>query len=139
MIFPSGIVSRKKEEDVAEHYRKRLRIITPDVRRKVSNLSGGNQQKVVLAKWLATESDFLIFDEPTRGVDVGAKEEIHFLIDDLARQGKGILVISSDLPELLTIADRIYVMREGCIVKEFKDSRVTQEEIIAFAAGGLVT
>ncbi|MDD4080097.1 MAG: sugar ABC transporter ATP-binding protein [Eubacteriales bacterium] len=138
MLFPMGIVRRKKEKDIAENYRKRLRIITPDTKRNVSNLSGGNQQKVVLAKWLATESDFLIFDEPTRGVDVGAKEEIHFLIDDLARNGKGILVISSDLPELLTIADRIYVMREGRIVKEFKDSHVTQEEIIAFAAGGVV-
>jgi ABC-type sugar transport system ATPase subunit len=105
----------------------------------VSNLSGGNQQKVVLAKWLATESDLLIFDEPTRGVDVGAKEEIHTLIDELARHGKGILVISSDLPELLTIADRIYVMREGCIVKEFTDCHVTQEEIISYAAGGIIS
>ena len=137
-IFPTGIVDVAKEKKLAEEYRGKLRIATPDVERDVVNLSGGNQQKVVLAKWLSTNSEFLVFDEPTRGIDVGAKEEIHNLIDDLARQGVGILMISSDLPEVLTMSDRIYVMREGRIVKEIEEvtSETTQEEVIAYATGG---
>lgn len=135
-IFPSGIVDKKKERKLAEDYRQRLRIATPDVERDVVNLSGGNQQKVVLAKWLSTDSEFLVFDEPTRGIDVGAKEEIHNMIDNLAKQGVGILMISSDLPEILTLSDRIYVMREGRIVKEIQHEGVTQEEVIAYATGG---
>ena len=137
-IFPSGIVDVKKERRLAEEYRQKLRIATPDIERNVVSLSGGNQQKVVLAKWLSTNSEFLVFDEPTRGIDVGAKEEIHRLIDELARQGVGILMISSDLPEVLTLSDRIYVMREGQIVKEIETvtAETTQEEIIAYATGG---
>ena len=137
-IFPSGIVDVGKERKLAEEFRGKLRIATPDVERDVVNLSGGNQQKVVLAKWLSTNSEFLVFDEPTRGIDVGAKEEIHHLIDDLARQGVGILMISSDLPEVLTMSDRIYVMRAGHIVKEIDHvtSETTQEEVIAWATGG---
>ena len=135
-IFPSGIVDKRKERRLAEEYHKKLRIATPDVERNVVDLSGGNQQKVVLAKWLCTDSEFLVFDEPTRGIDVGAKEEIHNLIDSLARQGVGILMISSDLPEVLTLSDRIYVMREGRIVKEIQHEGVTQEEVIAYATGG---
>ena len=137
-IFPSGIVDVKKERRLAEEYRQKLRIATPDIERNVVSLSGGNQQKVVLAKWLSTNSEFLVFDEPTRGIDVGAKEEIHRLIDELARQGVGILMISSDLPEVLTLSDRIYVMREGQIVKEIEtvSAETTQEEIIAYATGG---
>jgi ribose transport system ATP-binding protein len=98
-------------------------------------LSGGTQQKVVLAKWLCTESKMLIFDEPTRGIDVGAKEEIHSLMNNLAGKGVGILMISSELPEILTLSDRIYVMREGTIVKALDAPATTQEEIIGFAAG----
>lgn len=135
-IFPSGIVDVRKERELAESFRKKLKMATPDVERNVVNLSGGNQQKVVLAKWLSTDSEFLIFDEPTRGIDVGAKEEIHCMINDLARQGVGILMISSDLPEVLTLSDRIYVMREGSIVKEIDHEGVTQEEVIAYATGG---
>ena len=135
-IFPSGIVDKRKERRMAEDYRQKLRMATPDVERNVVNLSGGNQQKVVLAKWLSTDSQFLVFDEPTRGIDVGAKEEIHNMIDGLARQGVGILMISSDLPEVLTLSDRIYVMREGRIVKEIAHEGVTQEEVIAYATGG---
>ena len=136
-IFPSGIVDVRKERRMAEDYRKRLRIVTPDTERNVVDLSGGNQQKVVLAKWLSTDSEFLIFDEPTRGIDVGAKEEIHNMIDGLARQGVGILMISSDLPEVLTLSDRIYVMREGRIATEITHDDVTQEEVIAYATGGV--
>ena len=90
---------------------------------------------MVLAKWMCTDSDFLIFDEPTRGIDVGAKEEIHNLMNDLACKGVGIIMISSDLPEILTLSDRIYVMREGRIVKELTGESATQEEIIGYAAG----
>jgi ABC-type sugar transport system ATPase subunit len=117
-------------------YREKLRMVTPDVSRDVIALSGGNQQKVILAKWLCTDSKFLIFDEPTRGIDVGAKEEIHNLINDLANQGVGILMISSDLPEIMTMSDRIYVMRDGQIVKELDGYHTTQEEVISYAAGG---
>ena len=137
-VFPSGIVDVRKERKIAEDYRQKLRMATPDVERNVVNLSGGNQQKVVLAKWLNTDSEFLVFDEPTRGIDVGAKEEIHNMIDSLARQGVGILMISSDLPEVLTLSDRIYVMREGSIVKEITHDNVTQEEVVSYATGGAV-
>jgi len=138
-IFPSGIVDVKKERKIAEEFRKKLRMATPDVERDVKALSGGTQQKVVLAKWLSTDSEFLVFDEPTRGIDVGAKEEIHNMIVDLAERGVGILMISSDLPEVLTLSDRIYVMREGRIVREIDHEGVMQEEVIAYATGGAAT
>jgi ABC-type sugar transport system ATPase subunit len=105
-----------------------------DVTQPVGELSGGNQQKVVLAKWLATEPKVLILDEPTRGVDVGAKEEIHKLIDDLAKQGLGILVISSDLPEILALSDRIIVIREGRIAGELPGGS-NAEDVLQLAVG----
>ena len=135
-IFPSGIVDNKKETYIAQDYRTKLRMATPDVIRNVLALSGGTQQKVVLAKWLCTDSEFVVFDEPTRGIDVGAKDEIHTMIDELAKSGVGILMISSDLPEVLTMSDRIYVMREGAIVKELTGSKTTQEEVISYATVG---
>ena len=138
-LFPKGIVDVKKERRIAEEYRRKLRMATPDVERDVKALSGGTQQKVVLAKWLSTDSEFLVFDEPTRGIDVGAKEEIHNMIVDLAERGVGILMISSDLPEVLTLSDRIYVMREGRIVREIDHEGVMQEEVIAYATGGAAT
>jgi ABC-type sugar transport system ATPase subunit len=100
-------------------------------------LSGGNQQKVVLGKWLSTQSRILIFDEPTRGIDIGARNEIYHLIDNLARNGVSILLISSDLPEIMTIADRVYIMREGRIVKELDVTDTTQETIAGYAIGGV--
>jgi len=135
-LFPSGIVNEKKEHTIAMDYRDQLRIATPDVTRNVVALSGGNQQKVILAKWLCTNSRFIIFDEPTRGIDVGAKEEIHNMINELASQGVGILMISSDLPEIMTMSDRVYVMRDGHIVKELDGYTTSQEEVIAYAVGG---
>jgi putative multiple sugar transport system ATP-binding protein len=96
----------------------------------VVNLSGGNQQKVVLAKWLFAQPELLILDEPTRGIDVGAKYEIYTLIDELARQGKGILMISSEMPELLGMCDRICVMNEGRFVAEFPRAQASQEAIM---------
>jgi ribose transport system ATP-binding protein len=135
-LFPSGVINEKKEQSIAMDYRDQLRIATPDVTRDVVALSGGNQQKVILAKWLCTNSRFIIFDEPTRGIDVGAKEEIHNMINVLASQGVGILMISSDLPEIMTLSDRIYVMRDGHIVKELDGYNTSQEEVIAYAVGG---
>jgi len=134
-LFPSGILSLSRERDIAKRYVRDLAMAAPDVARMAKFLSGGTQQKVVLAKWLCTESKMLIFDEPTRGIDVGAKEEIHSLMNGLAAKGVGILMISSELPEILTLSDRIYVMREGAIVQELDASATTQEEIIGFAAG----
>jgi ABC-type sugar transport system ATPase subunit len=97
-------------------------------------LSGGNQQKLLIARWLLAKSRFMIFDEPTRGIDVGAKKEVYALLNRLAEQGKAILFISSELPELFGIADRILVMRRGSLVGNFKTSETTQEEIMHFAA-----
>lgn len=135
-LFPSGVVDEKLERSIAMDYREKLRMATPDVTRDVVALSGGNQQKVILAKWLCTQSRFLILDEPTRGIDVGAKEEIHNLVNDLANQGVGILMISSDLPEIMLMSDRIYVMKDGRVVKELDGYNTTQEEVIAYATGG---
>jgi ribose transport system ATP-binding protein len=137
-LFPSGIVDEKLERSIALDYREKLRMATPDVTRDVVALSGGNQQKVILAKWLCTQSRFLILDEPTRGIDVGAKEEIHNLVNDLANQGVGILMISSDLPEIMLMSDRIYVMKDGRVVKELDGYSTTQEEVIAYATGGKI-
>lgn len=135
-LFPSGIVNEKKENAVALDFRQRLNIVTPDVDREVLVLSGGNQQKVILAKWLCTNSNFMIFDEPTRGIDVGAKDEIHQLMNQLAERGVAILMISSDLPEIMTLSDRVYVMRDGKIVQELNGYQTSQEEIISYAVGG---
>lgn len=101
----------------------------------VGALSGGNQQKTVLARWLMRDADVLILDEPTRGVDIGAKSEIYALINDIAAQGKAILVISSDLPEAIGICDRLLVMRHGRIVQEFSSHSVTEEDVMAYATG----
>jgi ribose transport system ATP-binding protein len=111
-------------------------LATPSVERLVKFLSGGTQQKVVLAKWLSTQSRLLIFDEPTRGIDVGAKSEIHQLMDSLVHQGCAVLMISSELPEILNMSDRIYVMRDGTIVKEFARGDASQEGILRYAMAG---
>ncbi len=115
-------------------YVDRFRIKTPSIEQLVGLLSGGNQQKVVLAKWLATEPRMLIVDEPTRGVDVGTKAEIYGLMRELARGGLAILVISSDLPEVLTISDRILVMRGGMLAGEISFDEASEERIMALAA-----
>ena len=130
-----GLIDRKAELDMAEGYRKQLSIRSPDVVIDVGKLSGGNQQKVMLAKWLETKPRLLIFDEPTRGIDVGAKTEVHGIIRELAKQGVAIIVISSDLPEVMTMADRVLVMREGRQMGVFDIATCTQESIIALATG----
>ncbi len=132
-------LDRKKEMTTVQSFVSDLRIKTPHFYQRVRNLSGGNQQKVVLAKWLATQPDFLIFDEPTRGIDVGAKAEIYHLMRNIAAQGKGILMISSELPEILGMSDRIYVMHEGTIVKEFTQGEAVSEEQVMYFAAGLHT
>jgi putative multiple sugar transport system ATP-binding protein len=129
-IARRGVLDKDEERSVAEDYRKRLRIKTSDVDAGVSKLSGGNQQKVVLAKWMFTDPDLLILDEPTRGIDVGAKYEIYTIIRDLAAQGKGVLLISSELPELLGMADRIYTVFEGSITDDVPVADASAERLM---------
>jgi len=126
-----GVINEGEESQVSEKYRKAMNIRTPSVFQRVVNLSGGNQQKVVLAKWLFSEPDVLILDEPTRGVDVGAKFEIYGIINKLSEQGKGVLMISSEMPELLGMCDRIYVMNEGELVGELTAAEASQERIMS--------
>ncbi len=130
-----GLINRKAERAMADSYRDQLAIRSPDVLIDVGKLSGGNQQKVMLAKWLETTPRILIFDEPTRGIDVGAKAEVHNIIRELAKKGVAIIVISSDLPEVLALADRILVMREGRQMGIFDIATATQENIMALATG----
>ena len=128
-----GFVRRAQEKLAFAGYIESLRIKVPHQEQLARNLSGGNQQKVVLAKWLESNSDIIIIDEPTRGIDVGAKYEIYLLINDLAAQGKSILMISSELPEVLGMSDRVLVMHEGRIVGEITDvAHATQEQILSF-------
>ena len=124
------VVDNDEEFRVAEEYRKSLRTKTPSVNEGVAKLSGGNQQKVVLAKWMFTDPDLLILDEPTRGIDVGAKYEIYGIIQKLADQGKGVIVISSELPELLGLSDRIYTIFEGSITGELTREHASQESLM---------
>lgn len=125
------ILNEAKESKIAEKYRQTLQIRTPSVHQSVVNLSGGNQQKVVLSKWLFSNPDILILDEPTRGIDVGAKFEIYGIINELAAQGKGVIMISSEMPELLGMCDRIYVMNQGGFVGELSATDATQERIMS--------
>ncbi|WP_109463866.1 multiple monosaccharide ABC transporter ATP-binding protein [Albibacillus kandeliae] len=130
-IASNGVVDRAREAEVAEDYRGRLAIKSSSIEQPTVNLSGGNQQKVVLSKWLFADPDILILDEPTRGIDVGAKFEIYTVIRDLAAQGKAIIVISSELPELLGVTDRLYIMNEGRFVGEMPTAEASQEKIMS--------
>jgi len=130
-----GLIQRRGEEATAEHYRERLSIRTPSIQHPVAMLSGGNQQKVMLSKWLNTRPQILILDEPTRGIDVGAKAEVHHIINELAAQGLGLILISSDMPEILAMSDRILVMREGRQMGVFTRAEATQETILTAAMG----
>ena len=131
----NGIVNTKKEDEIATKYKERINIKTPSMLQQVINLSGGNQQKVVLAKSLAAESDILIFDEPTRGIDVGAKQEIYRLMSELADSGIAILMISSDMEELLGMSDRIIVLCEGEMAGEVRKEQFDQHHILDLASG----
>ncbi|MDT8854371.1 sugar ABC transporter ATP-binding protein [Paracoccaceae bacterium Fryx2] len=125
-----GVIDSNRERKVAEDYKTQLNTRTPTVFQRVVNLSGGNQQKVVLAKWLFTDPDVLILDEPTRGIDVGAKFEIYAIINQLADQGRGVILISSEMPELLGMCDRIMVMNKGSFVGELSRAQASQERIM---------
>ena len=125
------VIDEDKEHAVAEEYREKLKIKTPGVEQLVGNLSGGNQQKVLLAKWMFAGPDIMILDEPTRGIDVGAKYEIYCIINDLAAAGKSVIMISSELPEVLGMSDRIYIMNASKVIGEMKASEATQENIMA--------
>jgi len=130
-ISSHTVIDGDKEYAVAEEYRNKLKTKTPTVEQLVGNLSGGNQQKVLLAKWMFAEPDIMLLDEPTRGIDVGAKYEIYCIINDLAAAGKSVVMISSELPEVLGMSDRIYIMNEGKFVGEMKAEDATQENIMA--------
>ena len=130
-ISKRTVIDQDKEYQVAVEYKERLKTKCPSVEQNVGNLSGGNQQKVLLAKWMFAEPDILILDEPTRGIDVGAKYEIYCIINDLVSEGKSVIMISSELPEVLGMSDRIYVMNEGKIAGELTRQEATQERIMA--------
>ena len=132
------LVDRKRERDIATEYSQRLQVKSAGIDQLTQALSGGNQQKVVIGKWLATRPSLLILDEPTRGVDIGAKAEVHRIISHLAAEGMAIILISSELPEILGMSDRILVMHEGRVTGEFDRSEADQEKVM-FAATGQVT
>jgi putative multiple sugar transport system ATP-binding protein len=129
-VSTGGVINEGREFGVAEDYRRKLNIRSPSVLARTVNLSGGNQQKVVLAKWLFSSPEVLMLDEPTRGIDVGAKYEIYTIIAELAAQGKCVLMISSEMPELLGLCDRIYVLNGGRFVAQFSAAEATQEKIM---------
>ena len=129
------VVDRKAETKLAEDYKTRLKIKTPFLDQVASGLSGGNQQKVVIAKALAANPDILIFDEPTRGIDIGARHEIYLLMNELAEQGKSILMVSSDMEELLGMSERIIVLHEGEQMGELKREEFSQEKVLSLASG----
>jgi ribose transport system ATP-binding protein len=132
-LFKGLLINDKKADGYSDDYVEKLHTKTPSSRTRVGSLSGGNQQKVVIAKWLLRDCDILIFDEPTRGIDVGAKSEIYKLMNQLASEGKSIIMISSDMPELLRMSDRVVVMCEGRKTGELDISEATQESIMTLA------
>jgi ribose transport system ATP-binding protein len=132
-ITSAGMIRPRRERELVGGYVDRMAVKTPSLRQCVRNLSGGNQQKVVLAKWLATEPKVLLLDEPTRGIDINAKKEIYAIIDELARSGLGVVMVSSELPEILAIADRILVLAEGRLTAEFSRDDATEERVLKAA------
>ena len=132
--FIKGVfVNKSREEHITDEYIKRLSVKTPSQNASIRNLSGGNQQKVIIASWLAAKPEVIIMDEPTRGIDVGAKAEIYALMNDLTKQGIAIIMISSELPEIVNMSDRVVVMREGAVSKVLDKEDITPEEIIKYA------
>jgi len=132
-ISKRGVVNNNAEVKIANEYKTSLNIKTPSVEQKVGNLSGGNQQKVSLGKWLFVKPDVLILDEPTRGIDVGAKYEIYMIMTRLVEQGMCIIMISSELPEVLGMSDRVYIVSSGKIAGELPIEEATQEKIMHLA------
>jgi ABC-type sugar transport system ATPase subunit len=134
LIGMKRVINIARENKIAEEFASQLSVKWLGPQAPANSLSGGNQQKLLIARWLLAKSEFMIFDEPTRGIDVGAKKEVYVLLNNLAGEGKAILFISSELPELLGITDRILVMRRGKLVGNLKTSETTQEEIMHLAA-----
>jgi ribose transport system ATP-binding protein len=130
-----GVLQLSKELALVKKMIQDLRIKTPGPEFIVVNMSGGNQQKVILARWLSVGTRIFILDEPTRGIDIGSKSEIYQIMDDLTKQGVGIIMISSELPEILGMSDRIMVMREGTIVKELSRAEASEETVMNYAVG----
>jgi ribose transport system ATP-binding protein len=137
-LSTASVIDRLTEKKLAQNYRESLAIKTPSLEQQVNNLSGGNQQKVVLAKWLLAKSDLIIFDEPTRGIDVGAKYEIYRLIGQLIEDGKTIIMISSEMEELIGMADRILVLADGKLCGELQNHEFDQERIMKYASGEMI-
>ena len=129
-ISKGGFVDDKATYDIYNEYHDKLRISSPSSEQQIVYLSGGNQQKVVIGKWLTTEPDLLILDEPTRGIDVGSKSEIHKLIADLAESGMAVIVISSEMPEIMGVSNRIYTIAQGLITGELTGDEITEENLI---------
>jgi ribose transport system ATP-binding protein len=127
-------VNKREEQRIGNYYKDAMRIKTPSIEQKIKNLSGGNQQKVIIARWLASEPTLVIFDEPTRGIDVGAKSEIYTLVNELVESGKAVLMISSEMEEVMGMSDRIIVLREGRISGMLNRKEFNQETIMAFAS-----
>ena len=136
LISPGLFYMPRKEERIGDEYVKKLGTKTKSAASLVSTLSGGNQQKVVLAKWFNTEGEIFLFDEPTRGIDVGAKQEIYRLMTDLLNEGKAIIMVSSDMPEVISMSDRVMVMKEGRIVREISGDKITEENVLELSIGG---
>jgi D-xylose transport system ATP-binding protein len=132
-----GTISRSQEIKIVGEYVRKLGVKTPTIETVIKTLSGGNQQKVIIGKWLNTEPKIFILDEPTRGIDIGAKVEIYKLLHTLAEQGVAVIMISSELPEILGLSDRILVMCEGRIAGEFNRTAATKEKIMEYATGGI--
>lgn len=135
-INSSGILSTKAEYEVADRYATRLRVKAPNWHEKVENLSGGNQQKVVIAKWLATKPEVIILDEPTKGIDIGSKAAVHEFMSELVQEGLAVIMVSSELPEVMGMSDRIVVMHEGLSVAELNRADFSAEAIVSAATGG---
>ena len=127
------LTSAKVENEIADQYIKLINVKTPSRNQKVGNLSGGNQQKVVIGKWLNADPEILIMDEPTRGIDVGAKWEIYGIINELAAQGKAVILISSELPEVLGMSDRVLVVKDDAIVAELTGDKINAVEVMRYA------
>lgn len=133
-ISKAAFVNKRTENKIVKEMTEDLKIKTPSSEQLIRNLSGGNQQKVILAKWLVTSPDIIIFDEPTRGIDVGAKQEIYAIMDDLKQQGKAIIMISSDMEELLGMSDRIIVLNKGKVTGHLSKEEFTQDRVLLFAS-----
>lgn len=133
-ISKASVINSGTEKSTAEKYRTEIQIKCPNINQLVKNLSGGNQQKVILGKWLAADSQLIIFDEPTRGIDVGAKYEIYKLINDLVESGRSVLMISSEMEELIGMSDRIIVLAEGQMTGELAKEEFNADTIMAYAS-----